>query len=237
MVLETITWEFTTRKKRQTGLSSPNKQVQIWLSFLRRLRSFHVCITMLRMFYQSVVFIALSSAAMCWGRGNSNGWRGGRCAHCRAWTIRRKSFLPVATVNSSPSPREVLTQPLYWVCLSSGWLASQLCSLWDIIGRMGHMHSYRRICSASVIGRGPWLICNQVLRPGSCFWSFGQEHTTAIFLSLMSKVHPKSEALEGGFAYSSTQYVCEYVKKTKVDLDTSMTLDLVTCKLQLKNLV
>ena len=45
------------------------KKGQSRLFFLRRLRSFNICRTMLRMFYQSVVASAIFFAVTCWGSG------------------------------------------------------------------------------------------------------------------------------------------------------------------------
>ena len=43
------------------------KKGQSRLYFLRRLRSFNICRTMLRMFYESVVASAILFAVVCWG--------------------------------------------------------------------------------------------------------------------------------------------------------------------------
>ena len=45
------------------------KKGQSRLYFLRRLRSFNICRTMLRMFYESVVASAILFAVVCWGSG------------------------------------------------------------------------------------------------------------------------------------------------------------------------
>ena len=45
------------------------KKGQSRLFFLRRLRSFNICQTMLRMFYESVVASAIFFTVTCWGSG------------------------------------------------------------------------------------------------------------------------------------------------------------------------
>ena len=45
------------------------KKGQSRLFFLRRLRSFNICRTMLRMFYESVVASAIFFAVTCWSSG------------------------------------------------------------------------------------------------------------------------------------------------------------------------
>lgn len=73
------------------------------LYFLLRLRSFNVCSTMLRMFYQSVVASASFFAIVCWGN------RVRTVDANKINKIIRKSFLPVAIrlYNSFTSGREM----------------------------------------------------------------------------------------------------------------------------------